>query len=159
VPRLLSLAAGIAVAEVAGPAAELKWPNDVLLDGRKLAGILVEGRPQESWAVLGIGVNVALDAEALPAELRGTVATLGGRPSDVADVLRAVLASAEHWLAAPDALVLSAVRERDALRGQVVRWSGGTGTAAGVDSDGRLRVETPDGLVALEAGEVHLGGP
>ena len=53
--QLLSLAAGVAVAELAGPHALVKWPNDVLIDQRKLAGILVEGRPQERWAVLGIG--------------------------------------------------------------------------------------------------------
>ena len=42
----------------------------MLVDGRKVAGILVEARPQEGWAVLGIGVNVALDVRALPPELR-----------------------------------------------------------------------------------------
>ena len=62
-PRLLPLAAGVAVAERVGVDAQIKWPNDVLLDGRKLAGILVEGRLQERWAVLGIGLNVAVRAE------------------------------------------------------------------------------------------------
>ena len=72
-PRLLSLAAGTAVAAAAerldsiGRPAAVKWPNDVLLDGRKVAGILVEGRPQERWAVLGIGLNVAVDLHALGA--------------------------------------------------------------------------------------------
>ena len=79
-PRLLPLLAGVAVAEVAdrtGAPAQLKWPNDVLLDGRKVAGILVEGRPQERWAVLGIGLNVALRPVDFPPELRDTAATLG----------------------------------------------------------------------------------
>ncbi len=80
---LLSLAAGVAVAELAGDSALLKWPNDVLVDGRKLAGILVEGRPQERWAVLGIGINVALRIEQLPAELRDHAATLGLNTADV----------------------------------------------------------------------------
>ncbi|MGI8512938.1 MAG: biotin--[acetyl-CoA-carboxylase] ligase, partial [Solirubrobacteraceae bacterium] len=57
--ELLPLAAAVAVAEVAGDAARVKWPNDVQLEGRKVAGILVEGRPQEGWMVLGIGLNVA----------------------------------------------------------------------------------------------------
>ena len=69
-PRLLPLAAGVAVAEVVGPGALIKWPNDVLVaGGRKVAGILVEGRPQEGWAVVGIGLNVALRLGDLPAEL------------------------------------------------------------------------------------------
>src|SRR4029079_16171236 len=58
---LLSLRAGLAVSDLAGPRAPVKWPNDVLLDGRKVAGVLVEGRSQEGWAVLGVGVNAALD--------------------------------------------------------------------------------------------------
>ena len=52
-PALLPLAAALAVAEVAGPDAQIKWPNDVLVAGRKVAGILAEGRPHEGWAVLG----------------------------------------------------------------------------------------------------------
>ncbi len=74
---LLSLAAGVAVADLVGDHAQLKWPNDVLIDGRKVSGILVEGRPQEHWAVLGIGINVALRIEQLPEELRDRAATLG----------------------------------------------------------------------------------
>ena len=49
----------------------------MLIDGRKVSGILVEGRPQEHWAVLGIGINVALRIEQLPAELRDRAGTLG----------------------------------------------------------------------------------
>src|SRR5581483_2921242 len=73
---LASLAAGVAVAELAGPGAAIKWPNDVLLRGRKVAGILIEGRPQEDWAVLGIGLNVAVRESDLPAELRARAGSL-----------------------------------------------------------------------------------
>ena len=62
-PRLLPLAAAVAVASIAGEDARIKWPNDVQVAGRKVAGILVEGRPQERWAVLGIGLNVAVRLE------------------------------------------------------------------------------------------------
>jgi BirA family biotin operon repressor/biotin-[acetyl-CoA-carboxylase] ligase len=155
-PRLLSLAAGVAVAEVAGPEAMVKWPNDVLLDGRKLAGILVEGRPQEGWAVLGIGVNVALDVSELPLELQETVATLGRSVAEVEDVLATLVVALERSLGGSEAEVLSAVRERDALHGQAVQWSGGTGSADGIDGDGRLVVRTAGGVISLEAGEVHL---
>ncbi len=64
---LLPLRAAVAVAETAG-SEEIKWPNDVWLGGRKVAGILVEGRPAEGWAVLGIGLNVV--PVEFPAELR-----------------------------------------------------------------------------------------
>ena len=155
-PRLLPLAAGVAVAEVLAPGAAIKWPNDVLLDGRKVAGILVEGRPQEGWAVLGIGLNVALRAIDLPPELRDRAATLGRDPEAIEPTLAALLGSLERWIAAQPAEVLAAVRSRDALLGRRVRWTAGEGQGAGIDGDGRLVVSTAEGRVALDAGEVHL---
>ena len=71
---LLSLRAGLAVADVAGEAARVKWPNDVQVDGRKVAGVLVEGRPHEGWAVVGIGVNVSA-APDLPEPRRSAATT------------------------------------------------------------------------------------
>ena len=154
---LLSLAAGVAVAAVCGTGARLKWPNDVLIDGRKVAGILVEGRPQEHWAVLGIGLNVALDIDQLPDELRERAGSLGLGPDAIEPTLAALRQGLEHWLAAGTADVLEAVRGRDALRGLPVRWDDGSGIAAGVDHAGRLMVALGDGSsVALDAGEVHL---
>jgi BirA family biotin operon repressor/biotin-[acetyl-CoA-carboxylase] ligase len=153
---LLPLRAGLAVADVAGPQARVKWPNDVLVDGRKVAGVLVEGRPQEGWAVVGIGVNVAVDLAALPPEVGARAATLG-RP-EVEPVLAELLPALERRFAEPQAEALDALRGRDALRDQPVHWAEGTGTGAGIDDDGNLRVCTADGaLVALRAGEVHLG--
>jgi BirA family biotin operon repressor/biotin-[acetyl-CoA-carboxylase] ligase len=154
---LLALRGGLAVADIAGPDARVKWPNDVLLDGRKVAGILVEGRPQEGWAVLGIGVNVALDLDALPPELRETAGTLGRRPSDVEPVLRELLEALDRWLDAPPDAVTAELALRDALLDRAVRWSGGTGTGAGIDPSGRLLVRDAAGEIhVLEAGEVHL---
>jgi BirA family biotin operon repressor/biotin-[acetyl-CoA-carboxylase] ligase len=155
-PRLLPLAAAVAVAEVAGGGAAIKWPNDVQLGGRKAAGILVEGRPQEGWMVLGIGLNVALGPDDFPPELRETATGLGLRPDDVEPALDALLAALERWLAAPPGAVLAAFRARDALVGKDVAWAGGEGRAAGVDDEGRLLVDSPGGRVALDAGEVHL---
>ncbi|HEX8976556.1 MAG TPA: biotin--[acetyl-CoA-carboxylase] ligase [Solirubrobacteraceae bacterium] len=156
-PRLLPLAAGVAVADVAGPGARLKWPNDVLIERRKVAGILVEGRPQEGWAVVGVGLNVALREADFPEELRDRAVSLGLGPEAIEPTLRRLLTALEVWLAAPPEAVLDAVRSRDALRGREIHWAGGTGQAAGIDADGRLLILTADGLRALDAGEVHLG--
>jgi BirA family biotin operon repressor/biotin-[acetyl-CoA-carboxylase] ligase len=157
-PRLLPLAAGVAVAEVAGPEALVKWPNDVLMRGGKVAGILVEGRPQEQWAVLGIGLNVALRDDDFPPELQGIAATLGLEPEAIEPVLARLLETLERWSAATPTAVLQALRARDALRGQPVRWAGGEGRAEGIDEQGRLIVGTRAGPRALDAGEVHLLG-
>jgi BirA family transcriptional regulator, biotin operon repressor / biotin---[acetyl-CoA-carboxylase] ligase len=160
-PRLLPLLAGVAVTDaIAGvdAGARLKWPNDVHLQGRKVAGILVEGRPQERWAVLGIGLNVALAPEDFPPELRATATSLGLEPEAIEPMLAALLAAIERWLTAAPAAILAAVRARDALAGRQIRWAEGDGRADGIDDDGRLIVVTGDGRrVALDAGEVHLG--
>ncbi len=160
-PRLLPLLAGVAVAEVAdraGAPAQLKWPNDVLVDGRKVAGILVEGRPQERWAVLGIGLNVALRPVDFPPELRDAAATLGLEPGALPATLATLLEVLERWLERPPEAVLDAVRQRDALRGRQITWSAGQGIADGIDAEGRLVIRAGDGSrVVLDAGEVHLG--
>jgi BirA family transcriptional regulator, biotin operon repressor / biotin---[acetyl-CoA-carboxylase] ligase len=156
-PRLLPLAGGVAVAELVGADARVKWPNDVLIGGRKVAGILVEGRPQEHWAVLGIGLNVALRASDFPPEIRQRSATMGLEPDAIESVLTRLLTHLQQWIAAPPAAVLGAVRARDALLGRPVSWTAGTGTGAGIDLDGRLLIDTNGGRVALDAGEVHLG--
>jgi len=154
---LLPLAAAVGVADAVGADAQIKWPNDVLLSDRKVSGILAEGRPQEGWAVLGIGVNVAVRVEDLPPELHATAATLGREPSGVEAFLDSLLVSLSRSLAlAPDEL-LDAWRGRDALRGRQVTWQAGSGTAAGIDGEGRLIVELPGGgRTTLDAGEVHL---
>jgi len=155
---LLPLAAAVAVAEVCGADAQIKWPNDVLIDGRKVAGILAEGRPQEGWAVLGIGVNVALRVDDLPPELHDTATTLGLDRSDLEPTLHRVCAALDRALKLDPAALLDANRARDALRGKPISWNGGAGIAEGIDGAGRLVVALPGGgHTALDAGEVHLG--
>ncbi len=154
---LLPLRAGLAVADLAGEAARVKWPNDVLLGGRKLAGVLVEARPQDGWAVLGIGVNVAVAPEDLPPELRDRAATLGRPPGALEPTLDALLERLAARLGEPAPACLAALRARDALRDRPVRWAGGAGTGAGIDDAGALLVRLADGTVrTLESGEVHL---
>ncbi|HXB64309.1 MAG TPA: biotin--[acetyl-CoA-carboxylase] ligase [Solirubrobacteraceae bacterium] len=173
-PALLPLVAAVAVCDAVEQVkpesrTTIKWPNDVVLERMpvapavapplaKLAGILVEGRPQEQWAVLGIGVNVAVRVEELPEELRERAASLEMPREAVETLLARLLAALERWLGESPPGVLDAWRARDALCGREVSWSGGSGRAMGVDDGGRLVVELGDGArTALEAGEVHLG--
>jgi len=159
-PPLLPIAGAVAVADVAGARATIKWPNDVLLDGGKLAGVLAEGRHQEGWAVLGIGLNVAVDVAELPDELRDRAASLSLAPEAIEPTLFALLRALERRLAQPTADLLIDYRARDALAGREVRWTHGAGIARGVDEAGRLLVELPDrSRAVLDAGEVHLGSP
>ena len=148
---LLPLAAGVAVAEALGNfgvRAELKWPNDVLVEGRKEAGILAEASSSASaleWVVLGIGVN--LDGRARPAA-----------------VAAAVLLRLTVWydaLEKREASVVAAWRERSvSWWGQPVEVSAGErrlrGLAHGVDERGALLLELEDGaIVSVLAGEAR----
>jgi BirA family biotin operon repressor/biotin-[acetyl-CoA-carboxylase] ligase len=158
---LLPLTVALAVCETAerlrpGIECKVKWPNDVHLDGRKLAGILIESRPQDGWAVIGVGLNLTIAPEDFPPELR-TRATSLFPPVDPADARPALSDALQHWLAADEETVLAAWRERDTLLGREVSWEQGSGIAAGVDERGYLVVRVADGeRVALGAGDVHL---
>jgi BirA family transcriptional regulator, biotin operon repressor / biotin---[acetyl-CoA-carboxylase] ligase len=201
-PPLLPLIAAVAICDVAGDAAMIKWPNDIVLvrapahegaepgasidalgaeeratggpvtDERvantstfaKLAGILIEGRPQQGWAVLGIGLNVAVRLDELPHELRSTAATLGESSDAIEPILERLLSTLQRRLASPVSEVLDAWRARDALRGRTIAWNAHGpedrpkhGQADGIDGAGRLVVALPGGgRTTLEAGEVHL---
>jgi BirA family transcriptional regulator, biotin operon repressor / biotin---[acetyl-CoA-carboxylase] ligase len=182
-PRLLPLMAAVAVCDIVGAEAAIKWPNDVVVprgDGpglAKLAGILVEARPhplghgQTGWAVLGIGVNVAVRVEELPAELRPgadaqaadaatttlPAASMGLEQEEIEGTLARLLAALERRLGEDAETALAAWRERDALKGRAIAWSAGSGRAAGIDGDGRLVVELDGGgHTTIGAGEVHL---
>lgn len=169
-PTLLPLIAAVAVCDVAGEDARVKWPNDIVLARApvaaggeaparlaKLAGILAEGRPQDGWAVLGIGLNVAVRLEELPEELQLTAATLGEPRTAIEPVLARLLQALGRRLGEPTEALLEDYRARDALRGREIEWSGGEGRAEGIDGEGRLVVALPGGgHTALDAGEVHL---
>ncbi len=168
---LLPLAVPIAVCETAESVApvrcQVKWPNDVWIDERKVSGVLAEARPDEGWAVVGVGLNVAITEDEFPPELRDEAISLlptegegglppGGAPG-VKRSLEALNEALGRWLEASDDEVLSAYRARDALSGRRISWDGGAGVAKEIDEHGHLVVESPDGeRVTLGAGEVHL---
>jgi BirA family transcriptional regulator, biotin operon repressor / biotin---[acetyl-CoA-carboxylase] ligase len=163
---LLPLAVPVAVCEaiesVAPVRCEIKWPNDVWIEERKTAGILIESRPPE-WAVIGIGVNVAIEPREFPAELRWP-ATSVDHGASVAATRPALDRALAVWMDAAPERALDAFRSRDALRGRAVSWEDGppgiergTGTADGIDDRGDLIVDADGGgRVALGAGEVQL---
>ena len=167
---MLPLAAALAVCEacerVAAVACTVKWPNDVWVDERKVAGILIEGRPQESWAVVGIGLNVDTHEDELEPELRDRATSLRiatGSPAGREPVLGALLTSLAEMRERSRESVLSDLRERDALYGKRIAWSAGSkrleGEACGIDDEGRLVAFDVTGeRHALDAGEVHLLG-
>ena len=158
VEPLLPLTAAVAVCEALAPLdAAIKWPNDVWIERRKVAGILLEGRPQEGWAVIGIGLNVR--TREFPPELSASATSLAlaGVDTTVPAVREQLVQELDRWTRADDDAVLAAWRARDALRGERVRWAAGEGTSVGITDNGALLVDTPAGdRVALDAGEVHL---
>jgi len=183
-PRLLPLSCAVAVCEALDgapgaeqrPRAQIKWPNDIVLARgerlAKLAGILIEarvGRADESWAVLGVGLNVAVELDELPAELLQSAATLGLDRSEVEPLLARLLRSLQTRIAQEPAETLAAWAQRDALRGRRIAWGppgaadapdapiDSAGVAQGIDGDGRLVVALDGGgQTALGSGEVHL---
>jgi BirA family biotin operon repressor/biotin-[acetyl-CoA-carboxylase] ligase len=161
---LLPLAVPLAVCEaaesLAGVECRVKWPNDVWIGDRKLAGVLIESRAGEGgWAVIGVGLNVAVPPDAFPAELRETATSLahdsrGLTPAVAGDALSERLG---EWVDAPAERVLAEFRARDALAGRRVAWDEGAGSVAGIDDSGHLLVDDDQrGRVTLGAGEVHL---
>jgi BirA family biotin operon repressor/biotin-[acetyl-CoA-carboxylase] ligase len=157
---MLPLAVPLAVCEAAeelepGVECRIKWPNDVWVERRKLAGVLIEARPQNGWAVIGVGMNLAVEPGDFPPELRETATSLSGVPAD--DACRCLDRALARWAEADAASVLAAWAERDALKGSEIAWEGGSGVADGVDDRGCLLVALPDGgRAVLGAGEVHL---
>src|SRR3954454_11005472 len=163
---LLPFVTGVAVAEalraVGQLAAELKWPNDVLVSGRKLGGILVER--VDSAVVVGIGLNVSLRSAALPVPTATSVALAGGvadREGLAKEVLRALARRYDLWQSASGASssILPAYREICATIGWTVKVElpgdeSVDGLVSAVDDTGRLVVMSADGATAVSAGDV-----
>ncbi|MGN9915621.1 biotin--[acetyl-CoA-carboxylase] ligase [Micromonospora palomenae] len=178
-PLLAGVALVEAVARLAELEARLKWPNDLLVDDAKCAGILAEAVPGTSPAqppaiVLGIGLNVTLRADELPENPTGLPATslqlAGATATDRDPLLRALLRSLadwyDRWRTAGGDAVASGLREAYVAscatvgrRVRVLLPDGAelTGLATGVDADGQLLLDTGAGERRLAAGDVlHL---
>jgi BirA family biotin operon repressor/biotin-[acetyl-CoA-carboxylase] ligase len=168
---LLPVAAGIGVAggleKLGVRDVGVKWPNDVLISGRKVAGILVESRKGANgmFAVMGAGLNVATrDFPPGLAETATSLAAATGAEHSNEEVLSLMLGEIERFysdlcLGRNDELV-SELRRLDVLRGRSVRVSAReplAGTALGIDNEGRLIVQTEDGKKHfINSGEVEL---
>jgi len=147
----------------AGVDAAIKWPNDVLVNGHKLAGILTEMEGEAdriSWLIAGIGINANVDTAALPSEQ--PVATLRGEVGDVdrREVTQSLLAEF-HRLSTDRDAVLPAWRQLSATLGQRVRIETADGDVVGdavdVSFPGTLVVDTGDGTREVSAGDCeHL---
>lgn len=169
----LPLLAGLAVADslraVADVPAVLKWPNDVLVDGRKICGILAErvDTPTGPACVLGMGVNVHLTVDQLPVPGATSLAVLRpGIPFVRAEIMATVLAALallyHRWEDGRDAELIGEYEARCDTIGRSVRvlnadTSTVEGEAVGVDAEGRLRVRSAAGIQLFAAGDVtHL---
>ena len=169
----LPLITGLAVAEglrrATGVPAEVKWPNDVLVEDRKICGILAERveTPDGAACIIGMGINVTLTEDELPVPTATSLALAGATTTDritvIATVLRAFDLLYRHWESTDEdtAFAASYVARCSTIGREVkvivdeshtVR-----GTAEAVDDDGRLVVRTREGLQTFGAGDiVHL---
>lgn len=172
--RMVNMAATMAVQDVgtdiSGRPAVIKWPNDVLVSGRKLSGILVESATSTSgeldFAVIGVGLNVNLRPSS-HSEIRDVATSLSeesGGQLDRGDVLLKVLLRLDELYtdirSGVDLSIPWAQRVDTIGRDVDVSWEGRvvSGRATGVDRDGNLLVETGHGVTTVVAGEVTLSG-
>lgn len=170
-PILVGLAAAKAVdAYVQPAAAQIKWPNDLQLAGRKFAGILCEGAWEGDGpgaVIVGMGLNVLHAPDDFPEDVRETATSLritAGWSPPRAEVAGAVASAVARALAHPPAqlsgALLDALRRRDALEGRPVRVTGAqpmSGTALGISPGGALLVRDTEGVLrTITSGTVRL---
>jgi len=158
----LSLAVGVSVVQSLHPDLQLKWPNDIWLHDRKLAGILIETASVGAmrYAVIGVGINIApRTASGLatpPAWLQELEPGIDA-PAALLRVAAALVQAVQRFEAEGFAPFRAAFLRRDALAGRQVNLSDGThGLAQGVDGSGALLVHTPAGLTRVSSSEVSV---
>jgi len=171
----LPLVVGLAIAEelaVCAPSLlpQIKWPNDILIGGKKICGILCEMHMKGytvDYIVAGFGLNVNVKEKQFPPELRNTATSIlieTGRPMSREKILANILSRFEplydEWRMFGFGAIYQHVNTLDALRGKRVRMElAGTpieGMACGIESDGALLLQTPDGMTRVYSGEAHV---
>ncbi|MDH4161813.1 MAG: biotin--[acetyl-CoA-carboxylase] ligase [Nitrospirota bacterium] len=171
---LMTLVGAVAVAralrKVPGIAAAIKWPNDILIEGRKVSGLLTEMSAEADrirHLVLGIGINCNMDPGTLPGEVRAqatSLATETGKNADRTAVLAEVLRELDRWYGvflSDRQGVLDAWRDLNVTLDRAVTVSGAgellQGTASDIDSEGRLVITAADGSTrTVAAGDVTI---
>ncbi len=158
----LSLAVGVSVATSLHPELQLKWPNDVWFQGRKLAGILIETLTMGAtrYAVIGVGLNIgpreSTGLSTAPAWLQELLPGVDA-PQALLRIAPALLQAVQRFEAQGLAPFLKTYAARDALAGRAVTLSDGTyGQAQGVDDSGALLVHTDAGLKKISSAEVSV---
>ena len=158
----LSLAVGVSVACSLHPALQLKWPNDLWFDGRKLAGILIEtvAVGERRYVVIGVGINITAPTvtglSVAPAWLQELLPQCDA-PQVLVRIVPALVAAIREFETAGLAPSLAEFRARDLLYGRAVVLSNGlTGTAQGIDSGGGLLVHTSTGMNTITSAEVSV---
>jgi BirA family biotin operon repressor/biotin-[acetyl-CoA-carboxylase] ligase len=148
----------------------IKWPNDILVQDRKLAGILCEMQMEADkihHVIIGAGINVNSRSGTYPPDLRGQAISLldatgltSSREKLIADILTELERCYELWLEQGLTPFLAMIDENSAIRDReitvVMQNKEISGIARGLSDDGYLKLETPEGILKFPAGEVHL---
>jgi len=158
----LSLAVGLSLAESLGPQVQLKWPNDLWFQQRKLGGILVEAASQggKSYVVVGVGLNIR---QPIARELRTPAADIqefwqdADAPAVLERITQPLIASLLYFETHGFAELQGRFNARDAIKGLDVTSSDGhQGKCEGIDSQGVLQIQTTQGLVKINSAEVSV---
>ncbi len=139
----------------------IKWPNDLIVDGKKLVGILCESGVcgAEAYAVCGIGINLDFGSAPRPVSYATDLRVLTGRVPDRMELARAAFSALDRVFASSWTALLPSYRAACVNLGRSVRLEDGReGTAEDLDETGRLLVRCEDGLVAVGAGECQVQG-
>jgi len=158
----LSLAVGLSIAQTLHPALQLKWPNDIWFQGRKVAGILIEtvASVEQRYVVVGVGINIAYLPQQALATPSASLQEL--RPGihaaqTLAEIVPPLVCALQQFAVSGFAPLQKNFMQRDALYGQNIICSNNiTGVANGVDTNGALLVHTAQGVLKINSSEVSV---